>query len=69
MQRNLYQAAVQLLAAGAAIEELSSAPIVYRLVFERQSAPIPGWVVQQLQAQRAVREVCRVNGRRRFLAC
>ena len=65
---NSYEIALQLLVAGACIEQVCDAPKVYRLRTERESAPIPGSLVQQLLAHRRIIEICRVSGRLRFVA-
>ena len=65
---NSYEIALQLLASGACIEQVSEAPKIYRLCIERESVPVQGSLVQQLLAHRRIVEVCRVSGRLRFIA-
>ncbi|MDE2254768.1 MAG: hypothetical protein KGL42_10995 [Betaproteobacteria bacterium] len=67
MQRDLYAAALQLLQAGAIIDEVTAAPATYRIALGRDRVPIPGHVVQQLVAHRKIHAVCQVSGKRRFV--
>ena len=57
-----YQAALQLLAAGAVIKQSSATPLTYRLSFDKTSVPLPGGVVQQLLAHEQIRVACKVSG-------
>ena len=57
-----YQAALQLLAAGAVIKQVSAAPLTYQLSLGSNSVPIPGGVVQQLLAHGQIRAACKVGG-------
>ena len=63
-----YEAARQLLAAGAFIEQMSDAPLTYRIRLGSGSTPFPGWLVQQFLAHQVIRPSCRVSGRMRFVA-
>lgn len=67
MHPDLYAAALQLLQAGAVIDEVTAAPSTYRIALGRDSAPIPGHVVQQLVTHRKIHAVCQVSGKRRFV--
>lgn len=59
---------LQLLANGAYIEQVSEAPLTFRIAYERSSAPLPGGLMQQLLASRAIKQSCRVSGRLRYVA-
>ncbi|CAZ87637.1 conserved hypothetical protein [Thiomonas arsenitoxydans] len=58
-----YLAALSLLNEGAIIEQMSGAPITYRLKHAGQSVPLTGGVFQQLIAHRHIRQSCRLSGR------
>jgi hypothetical protein len=62
-----YEVARELLAAGAFIEQVSDAPLAYRIRLGRDSAPLPAGVFQQLVAHKVVRASCRVSGRMRYV--
>ena len=62
-----YEAALALLAAGAVIEQISEAPLAYRLQVGREAVPIPGSLIQLLLAHRRIRATCRVSGRLRYV--
>ena len=66
--QNQYEAARELLAAGAFIEQVTDAPLAYRIRLGRDSAPLPAGVFQQLVAHKVVRASCRVSGRMRYVA-
>ena len=68
MQSSQFEIVRQLWAAGAFIEQVSDAPLVYRIRVGNVAAPLPGGLVQQLLAHRAIRQSCRVSGRMRFVA-
>lgn len=59
-----YEAARQLLAAGAFIEQVSDAP----LRFGSDSAPLPAGLFQQLLAHKLICQSCRVSGKTRYVA-
>ena len=63
-----YEAARQLLDAGAFIEQVSDAPLSYRIRVGNESAPLPPGTFQQLLAQKLIRQSCRVSGRMRYVA-
>ena len=63
-----YEAARQLLAAGAFIEQVSDAPLAYRIRLGGDSAPLPAGLFQQLLAHKVVRASCMVSGRMRCVA-
>ena len=63
-----YEAALALLAAGAVIEQTSDAPVVYQLKSGRETAPMPGSLVQQLLVHGRICVTCRVSGRLRYVA-
>ena len=63
-----YLAAIVLLAQGGVIEQLSEAPIRYRLRVGQESVPLNGGIVRQLLVNRRIRETCRVNGRLLYVA-
>jgi hypothetical protein len=63
-----YTTALALLAAGAVIEQVSEAPITYRLKVGGQSVPLPGGVVQQLITHKRIRQSCRVSGKLLYVA-
>lgn len=64
---NQFNTVLRLLAEGAYIEQVSEAPVSYRIFHERESAAIPGGLVQQLLTARAIKQSCRVSGRMRFV--
>ena len=64
---SLYQATIDLLHAGAFIEQISETPQIYQLRAQGQRVTLPGGVVQQLFANRAIRQACRVSGQARFV--
>jgi len=59
---------LQLLADGAYIEQVSEAPLTFRISHDRSSAPLPGGLMQQLLASGAIKASCRVSGRLRYVA-
>lgn len=63
-----YRAVLLRLAEVAVVEQVSEAPIAYRLKVGGQSMLLPGGVVQQLIAHKRIRQSCRVNGRVIFVA-
>lgn len=63
-----FEAVLELLAAGAVIEQVSDAPLLYKLKVGYETVPIPGGLVQQLLANRCIRATCRVSGRLRYVA-
>lgn len=63
-----YRAVLSLLAAGAVVEQVSEAPIAYRLKVGGQSTPLAGGVVQQLIAHRRIRQSCKVSGNLVYVA-
>lgn len=65
--QNQYEAARELLAAGAFIEQVSDAPLAYRIRIGRDSAPLPAGLFQQLLAHKQIRQSCRVSGRMRYV--
>ena len=62
-----FSAVIQLLANGGYIEQVSDAPLSYRIHHERDSAPLPGGLVQQLLTSRTIKQSCRVSGRMRYI--
>lgn len=68
MQNTQFNAVLQLLASGAYIEQVSEAPLAFRICHSRETAPLPGGLVQQLLASRAIKPSCRVSGRMRYVA-
>ncbi|SBP87795.1 hypothetical protein [Thiomonas arsenitoxydans] len=65
--QNQYEAARELLAAGAFIEQVSDAPLAYRIRLGSDSAPLPAGLFQQLLAHKQIRQSCRVSGRMRYV--
>lgn len=63
-----FEAVLELLSAGAVIEQVSDAPLTYTLKVGREAVPIDGGLVQQLLAARRIRAACRVSGRLRYVA-
>lgn len=63
-----YAAVLELLAAGAVIEQASEAPRTFQLKLDRQSVPLPSGLVQQLFAHRCIRATCKVSGRQQYVA-
>lgn len=68
MHTSQFNAVIQLLASGAYIEQVSEAPLAYRIHLGSDSAPLPGGLVQQLLASRVIKQSCRVSGRMRYVA-
>ena len=66
MQDSLFSATLALLADGAVIEQTASAPLTYRILYQGASVPLSGGIVQRLRIGQHIREVCTVNGRKRF---
>jgi hypothetical protein len=67
MHTSQFTAVLQLLARGAYIEQVCEAPLSYRIHHERDFAPLPGGLVQQLLTSRAIKQSCRVSGRMRYV--
>ena len=63
---HLFRATLALLADGAVIEQTASAPLTYRMLYQGESLPLSGGIVQRLRLGKHLREVCTVNGRKRF---
>lgn len=63
-----YEAVLELLSAGAVIEQTSEAPLAYRLKVGHETVPMPGSTVQQLLTHQRIRATCRVSGRLRYVA-
>ncbi|MGC9237475.1 MAG: hypothetical protein ACP5GF_11335 [Thiomonas sp.] len=63
----LFTAAVQLLQAGAVIDEVTEAPCTYRICYAGDSAPLPGFVFAQLRTHGKVRLACKISGRPRYV--
>ena len=59
---------LQLLADGAYIEQVSQAPLIFHIRHNREAAPLPGGLMQQLLASGAIKPSCRVSGRMRYVA-
>ena len=68
MHTSQFTAVIRLLASGAFIEQVSDTPLSYRIHHERQSAPIPGGLVQRLLTSGVIKQSCRVSGRMRYVA-
>ena len=66
MQDSLFSATLALLADGAVIEQTASAPLTFRILYQGASVPLSGGIVQRLRIGQHIREVCTVNGRKRF---
>lgn len=66
MQDSLFSATLALLADGAVIEQTASAPLTFRILYQGASVPLSGGIVQRLRIGQHIREVCAVNGRKRF---
>ena len=66
--RSQYEAALELLAAGAVIEQTSEVSLAYRLKVGRDVVSIAGGLVQQLLTRGRIRPTCRVSGRLRYVA-
>ncbi|MBU2738692.1 hypothetical protein [Acidithiobacillus concretivorus] len=64
----LFSAALSLLSEGGYIEQVTANPLAFRLVFEGDSVPLSGGIVQRLQNGRHIREGSSLNGRKRFYA-
>lgn len=62
-----FSAVIQLLANGAYIEQVSEAPLSYRIRLGSESAPLPGGLVQQLLTSRTIKQSCRVSGKMRYV--
>ena len=67
MNNSQFTTVLRLLADGAYIEQVSEVPVSYRIFHERESAAIPGGLVQQLLTARAIKESCKVSGRMRYV--
>ncbi len=63
----LYPALLALLDAGAVIEEVDIAPLRYCVRHGRDSAPLPGGLVQKLFAHKRLKPTCRVGGRQQYV--
>ena len=63
-----YLAALELLAAGAVIEQISEAPQRFSIRHGRQMALLPASLALQLQAQHKICLRCRLNGRNTYTA-
>ena len=68
MSTSQFKAIAHLLANGAYIEQVSDAPLSYRIRFGNESAPLQGGLVQQLLTSRVIKRSCKVNGRMRYVA-
>lgn len=63
-----FNVVLQLLSDGAYIEQVSQAPLIFNIRHNRDGAPLPGGLVQQLLANGAIKPSCRVSGRMRYVA-
>lgn len=68
MQKSPFEVVLELLAAGAYIEQVSEAPQAFNIRIGSNAARLPGGLVQQLFAHRRIRQSCRVSGRMRYVA-
>ena len=68
MQKSPFEAVLELLAAGAYIEQVSEAPLAFNIRMGSDAARLPGGLVQQLLVHRRIRQSCRVSGRVRYVA-
>lgn len=65
-QDHLFNATLTLLAYGAVIEQTATSPLTFRIVYQGESVPLSGGIVQRLKLGRHIREICTVHGKKQF---